>query len=110
MSSKAATMFPAMADVEGQPRPLVDQVADRHAEIESLIKVAGKAWKDATQPDRTHEWRLSVLLVAALLLIVGLTATLAAAGRFEPSVAFVMGTALGAVAATLKDFLLPARE
>jgi len=89
------------------PKPLIDQIADRHTEIESIIRVGVRAYKEATQPERKHEWFLSVLLVAAILSIVGLSAGLAATGRFSSDVAFVMGTALGAFAAILKDFLLP---
>lgn len=91
-------------------RPLIDQVADRHAEFESLIKAAVKAYKEATQPERKHEWSLAVLLVGGVLSIIGLSAALAYSGRFASDVAFVMGTALGAFAAILKDFLLPVVE
>src|SRR5438094_679429 len=90
------------------PKPLIDQLADRHSEIESLIRTGAKAWRDATQPDRTHDWYMSVLLVLAFLFVVSLTGSLAVLGRFDSSVAFVMGTAVGALAAVLKDYLLPA--
>ena len=89
-------------------KPLIDQLADRHDEIESLIKVGVKAYKDATAPDRKQEWSLSILLVSAVLVIIVLSAALSILGRFTSEVAFVMGTALGAFAAILKDFLLPA--
>ncbi len=88
-------------------KSLIDQLADRHQEIESLVKVVAREWKTATQQDRRHEWYLSVLLVLALLAVVGLAASLSWTGHFDPTVAFVFGTALGALAATLKDFLLP---
>jgi len=88
-------------------RPLIDQIADRHDEFESLIKTGVKAFKEVTAPDRKQEWSLSVLLVAAVLIIIGLSATLSFTGHFTSDVAFVMGTALGAFAAILKDFLLP---
>ena len=86
---------------------LIDQIANRHEELESLVKVAAKAYREVVQPDRKHEWHLSALLVAAVLLIVGLSAGPSWVGRFGSDVAFVMGTALGAFAAILKDFLLP---
>jgi len=88
-------------------RPFIDQIADRHSEIESLVRVVAKEWKTATQQDRRHEWYLSVLLVGAVLFIIGTSATLSITGRFTSEIAFVMGTALGAFAAILKDFLLP---
>lgn len=89
------------------PKPLIDQIADRHDELESLIKTGVKAYKEATQPERKHEWFLAVLLVSAVLFIIGLSASLSFAGRFTSDVAFVMGTALGAFVAILKDFLQP---
>ena len=91
-------------------RSLVDQIADRHAELESLVRVAAKAYREAQQPERKHEWHLAALLVSAVLLIIGLSAALSWSGRFGSDVAFVMGTALGAFAAILKDFLLPVVE
>lgn len=96
-----------MAAPEHPQRPLIDQVADRHDEIESLTKTGVKAYKDATQPDRWQEWSLSVLLVGAVLFILALSAALSLTGHFTSDVAFVLGTALGAFAAILKDFLLP---
>jgi hypothetical protein len=101
----------ALGDMAAQPqRPLVDQIADRHSEIESLVRVVAKEWKTATQQDRRHEWYLSVLLVGAVLFIIGTSATLSISGRFSSEIAFVMGTALGAFAAILKDFLLPVAD
>jgi hypothetical protein len=98
-----------MAEPTGEKvsKSLVEQVADRHVEFESLMKVAAGEWKKVTQPDRTQEWRLSILLVVAVLTIAISSALLSAFGRFGSDVAFVMGTALGAFAAILKDFLLP---
>ena len=66
-----------------------------------------QAYKDSTQPDRKQERSLSVLLVGAVLFIIALSAALSFTGHFTSDVAFVMGTALGAFAAILKDFLLP---
>src|SRR5256885_15258092 len=88
-------------------KPLIDQLADRHSEIESLIRTGAKAWREATQPDRTHDWYISVLLVLAFLTVVGRTAVLGVPGPFDSSVAFGMGTAIGALAPVLKDYLLP---
>jgi len=98
-----------MAEAEDQkpPKSLIDQVADRYVEIESLVKTGAKAWREATQPDRTHDWYMSVLLVFAFLFVVSLAGSLAVLGRFESGVAFVMGTAVGALVAVLKDYLLP---
>lgn len=89
------------------PSTVIDQIADRHEEIESLFRVGAREWKSAMQQDRRHEWYLSALLVIALLVVVTLAAALSWTGHFDVTVAFVFGTALGALAATLKDFLLP---
>jgi hypothetical protein len=89
------------------PSTVIDQIADRHQEIESVIRVGAREWKSAMQQDRRHEWYLSALLVVALLVVVALAAALSWTGHFDATVAFVFGTALGALAATLKDFLLP---
>ena len=93
--------------IDQPQRPFIDQIADRHDEIESLIKTGVKAFKEVTAPDRKQEWSLSILLVSAVLIIIGLSAALSFTGHFTSDVAFVMGTALGAFAAILKDFLLP---
>ena len=47
------------------------------------------------------------LTILSGLLVIGLLAALSWGGRFGSDVALVMGTALGAFAAILKDFLLP---
>ncbi|TLZ74664.1 MAG: hypothetical protein E6K08_09985 [Methanobacteriota archaeon] len=99
--------MPEEAQGSALSKPLIDQLADRHSEIESLIRTGAKAWREATQPDRTHDWYMSVLLVLAFLTVPGMTAVLAVLGRFDSSVAFGMGTAIGALAAVLKDYLLP---
>lgn len=77
--------------MEGQqpkPKSLIEQIADRHEEIESLIKVAAKAYREAAQRERKHEWYLSALLVAAVLAIIALSAGLswvAGSARMWPS-------------------------
>jgi hypothetical protein len=57
-------------------KPLVDQIADRHEGLESIIKTAVRAYKEVTQPEQRQEWHLAVLLVAAVLSIIGLSAAL----------------------------------
>jgi hypothetical protein len=76
-------------------KPLVDQIADRHEELESIIKTAVRAYKEVTQPERRQEWHLAVLLVAAVLSIIGLSGALSCLGRFTSEIAFIMGRAPG---------------
>src|SRR5438552_3375614 len=94
-SAAARSRYPRPTSASMDCCPLIDQIADRHDEIESLIKTGVKAFKDVTAPDRKQEWSLSILLVIAVLIIIGLSATLSFTGHFTSDVAFVMGTALG---------------